>query len=138
MLTENDVIAAVAKFLVRNGYTITATCTTSQRGIDIEATHPKRGRLLVEAKGETSSKAGTNRHGRPFERKQVRHHVARALYTAAVLAQANPGAWVAIALPSTPVHREMVRNVSAALRRLRITVYLVSGAGRVRVYDAGR
>jgi len=74
MLTENDVIQAVSLHLKSEGYRIDKVCSTSsERGVDIVATHPKTGkRLLVEAKGATSSKDGTARFGKVFNRGQAR------------------------------------------------------------------
>src|SRR4051794_27602850 len=86
MLTENDVVEAVAAHLPSLGYIVEATCTTTQRGIDIVARHGRTGRRLrVEAKGGTSSKDHTDRYGKCFSPGQVVSHVSRALYKAAVL-----------------------------------------------------
>jgi hypothetical protein len=59
-LDENQVVDIVCAHLVSNGYFITAKCTTTQQGIDIVATKDGA-RLLVEAKGATSSRRGSER-----------------------------------------------------------------------------
>ena len=66
MLTENDVVQAVAGHLEDEGYRIVRALSTNQRGIDIVAEHPAtKKQLLVEAKGGTSSKEGTANYGAP-------------------------------------------------------------------------
>ena len=68
MLTENDVVEAVALYLSGSGYSIESTCTTGQTGVDIVAIETASGRRLrVEAKGGTSSKDHTERFGKPSQ-----------------------------------------------------------------------
>src|SRR2546427_11620697 len=99
-LTENDVIDAVAAHLPSLGYVVESTCTTVQTGKDIVAKHKATGRRLrVEAKGGTSSKEHTARYSLGFSPNQVRGHVSRALYEAAVMLGEFPGDYVAIAFP---------------------------------------
>ena len=85
------------------GYTIDGQCSTPEQGIDITARHPEQGRLLVEAKGETSSKALSNRFGKPFNDGQVRHQVAHMFYTCSALRFKDPQAMIAMACPDTDV-----------------------------------
>ena len=86
MLTENDVVEAVARHLKDGGWQIEDTKSTDQRGHDIVAA--RDGTVLaVEAKGGTSSKRGTHRHGLPFNSGQKRSHVSVALYKAACVLQ---------------------------------------------------
>ncbi len=69
MLTENDVVRAVAHYLSQDGYEIVSQLSTLEHGIDIEAVSVKSGkRLLAEAKGGTSSKQTTRRFGKPFSK----------------------------------------------------------------------
>lgn len=64
MLTENEIIEALAEHLREDGYRVDKQLTTLEQGIDIDAVHLATGRrLLVEAKGGTSSKDGTARFG---------------------------------------------------------------------------
>ena len=65
-LTENDVVDAVCSELRARGWTIESRASTTERGVDVVARGPKRAVLRVEAKGATSSKASTARHGHPF------------------------------------------------------------------------
>lgn len=112
--------------------------TTKERGVDIVA--KKRGTIiLVEAKGETTSHA-TSREGKPFTRNQCRHHVSVAFFTAVRLLEATrqeepKRRRVAIALPDTPTHREMVESISHSLRTLRISVLWVGHDQRVQCSD---
>ena len=67
MLTESDVIATVCDYLRAEGYEIRQQLTETEH--DIIAVRGDE-TLLIEAKGETSSKEGTNRFGKPFKRSQ--------------------------------------------------------------------
>ena len=128
MLTENDVVKAVASYLASKGYRVDSELSTVERGIDIDAVHLKTGkRLLVEAKGATSSKKGTSRFGKPFDRGQATVHVSRALYSVARLQQRHfdEGAKVAMAFPSDAQHRELVEAITLPLNALDIAVFFV-------------
>ena len=124
MLTENDVVEAVAGYLKDQGWQITDRSHTDRRGHDILAR--RDGIVLaVEAKGGTSSKRGTRRHGSPFNSSQKRSHVSVALYKAACVFSAGhlrPG----IALPSDDRHRRLIEDILPALGVLEVTVFLVS------------
>jgi hypothetical protein len=135
MLTENDIVHVLANYLRRHGYRIDHQRSTRERGIDIEATEKRTGRrLLVEAKGATSSKAGTHRYNRPFTRNQAGSHVAVALYCAARLRQefAEERPKIALAFPDDEVHSQLIERISTSLRDLKIAVYFVSKDRDVR------
>ena len=142
MLTENDIIKAVAASLRRDGYSIRRTATTVQRGVDIEAVSANRRRtILIEAKGETTSKAYTSRHGKPFSRNQCRTHIAVALFTAAKAREATKsrsGQLVAIALPDVEPNGELVASIRSSLRALGIGIFWVSSGKSVRFEGSWR
>lgn len=79
MLTENDVVEKLAKYLESKGYNIISSQDTNSRGVDLVA---KKGdqNLYVEAKGGTSSKLHTARFGKPFTKNQIKSHIAGAIY----------------------------------------------------------
>ena len=86
MLNENEVVAAVCGYLKNNGYATIKFRETTERGIDIIAEHSSRPeRLLIEAKGGTSARPGSRRHGRDYDPNQVFDRVAKGFYTAATL-----------------------------------------------------
>lgn len=130
MLTENEVVEAVCGYLSRS-WKIVSRCETNQRGHDIEARREEV-TLRVEAKGGTSSKRGTRRHGKPFTANQVRDHVAKAILVALEVRQ--DGHRAGIALPDDPLrrHRRVVERVAEVLRRLDIVVFWVDQQGAVR------
>lgn len=99
MLTEDDVIDAVQDYLTQRGWQIITRARASQRGEDLVAEKDDH-RVVVEAKGAGSSKAGTARFGQEFNAGQVFDHVAKAVLKAlrVVTAGASQGA---IALPAT-------------------------------------
>ena len=70
VLTEDQVIDAVRDYLVRRSWRIVARATAVQRGDDLVAEREGE-RLVVEAKGAGSSKVGTARYGKTFNKGQV-------------------------------------------------------------------
>jgi hypothetical protein len=129
-MTENDVVDAVAKHLKAEGWTVTKTCTTEQRGIDLIAERGNEG-LVLEAKGGTSSKEGTGRYGKGFSTNQQRDHVANAVLTALKLHSSETKPQVAIAFPDTPSHRRHITAAADALKTLSIWAYVVHPDQRV-------
>jgi hypothetical protein len=95
------------------------------RGVDIVACRSDHGVLRVEAKGATSSKAGTVRYGQPFTRAQINTHVARAFYTAAAQLESTgfqKADLSAMAFPTTPDHRWFVDRIRGPISRLGIGI----------------
>lgn len=133
MLTENDIVSSVCTYLEERGWTIASRCDTGQRGTDIVAERDGQ-RLLVEAKGGTSSKDFTNRFGKPFSPSQVSDHVANAVFTALELRSREPDSLVAVALPDDKGHRRFVDVVEPSLERLGIGAFWVSGDRVVSVW----
>jgi hypothetical protein len=136
MLTEEDVVDAVCDCLGRHGYRVDQRCRTTQHGVDIIATQWTSGvTVRIEAKGETSNKKGTRRHGKPFSRNQSRVHVAAALYTAIATrdAHTNPNDRAAIAFPTTKEHRDFIGRIRPTLQALGIAVFWVDQDRRVKI-----
>ncbi len=135
MLTENDVIEAVVLHLQDGGWNIENTSSTVQRGFDILA-RKGQSSIAIEAKGETSSKCGTNRFGKPFNGNQRKNHVSRALYEAATVVS-NGRHKAGIALPCTEGHIKLVEDIAPALTALNIVVFLVQHDRTVRKMKCG-
>ena len=130
MLYEADVIEAVCGELKMRGYEIRQTCGPKKRGDDIIAVRKATPclELFVEAKGETSSGEGTKLYGEPFDRRQVRSHVAKALFKSAQVLSRDPQATlirVGIALPDTETHRSIAKSIRPVLERLSVAVFWV-------------
>ena len=104
MLTENEIIRAMCKYLRRKGYRILSVAYTKQKGDDIVAFHPSGQMLHVEAKGGTSSLKTSKNYGKPFLAKQIRGHYARALLRALVMLSPNKS--IAIAVPQNSCIRK--------------------------------
>lgn len=135
MITENEVVQTLSEYLAHQGYRITKQLTTVEQGIDIDALHIASGeRLLIEAKGGTSSKEGTARFGKPFSLNQAKNHVAVAFYCAAKMLQkyAQEHARVALAFPDDENHRRIVEDIASSLSNLAIAVYFIDSEHRVR------
>ena len=107
-------VDAVSDYLERAGWTLEQRRPTAERGVDIVACRSDQGVLRIEAKGATSSKAGTVQYGEPFTRAQVKTHVAHAFYTAAAQLESSDlqkADLSATAFPTTPDHRWFVDRI---------------------------
>lgn len=129
MLHEDNVVAAVVAHLRADGWEIESTALATHHGDDIVATRNAQ-RLVVEAKGEGSSKSHTTRFGKPFTKQQASVHIAVAvLRSMRVISGGTSSA--AIALPSVDSHRREVDRVAPALSLAGIRVYWVDPDMRV-------
>jgi len=127
-MDENAVISAVCAYLAQRDYKILQQLPTTSKGIDIIAKHPsKLGRLLIEAKGGTSSRVGSNRYGKPYDDTQVFDRVGKGVYTAVCLCSQHEttGDEVALAFPDLPLFRKHLSPTKPALLKLGIVVFLV-------------
>lgn len=124
MLYEDDVVNAVCTFLERDGWQIVSRAMAHQHGDDIVA---RRGsdRLIVEAKGEGSSKQGTSRFGLHFNRGQVNTHVGVAVLRALGVASAGD-ALAAVALPGNGDHKAVAGRAAPALARAGVGIFWVA------------
>ena len=126
MLTENDIINAVCKYLQSQGYSEISSKNTKQQGIDIEAIGPDGSKFYIEAKGETSSKPNSNRFGKPFDSKQALDHVAKATYKALKMNESKEStAKVGIALPLETNHQKLINSIKHTLKDLGINIFWV-------------
>jgi hypothetical protein len=133
MLSEDDVVSSVCDYLKQNGYRVVSSCTTKQQGVDIIAEHlASKSTLRVEAKGETSNDPSSKRFGKPFDNAQVSSHVAGAFYAASAMLNSDRQK-VAMAFPSTELHRRHVSRIAEAIRRLEIVVFWVKADRSVSV-----
>ena len=134
MLTENDVVNAVSSFLIEQGYTIDQALTTSQQGIDIEATKPDGTRCYVEAKGATSSKQDSSRYGKEFNGNQIKTHIGVALLKSFQTLQLHPASEVVIALPGNDGHRKVIDSMFTPIKTSGIKVFFVNNGASVEQY----
>lgn len=134
MLTENDVVRYVCQYLLANGYAIQQQLNTTEHGIDIIACKNNI-KLMVEAKGATSASIRTNRYGSVFNRNQVNHHVAMALYMISKLIThyGNDEIKYAIALPRNQNHIDSVRGIQTTIDKMEIMLIWVDETGDVVV-----
>ncbi len=117
MLYESDVINAVCEKLESLGYSIQQKLDTNQKGDDIVAIRhgEKTRKILIEAKGETSSRKNSERFGNRFDGAQVKVHVAEALYKAvqviSSLEENDLETIVGIALPDSDYHINSIKKI---------------------------
>lgn len=124
MLTENDVVDAVAAHLEADGWRIDERCYTTERGNDILATKGET-TLAVEAKGEISADPRSSRSDKGFSSSQKHDHVAKAFYRAGAVVSAGQYR-AGIAVPSDDRHRQLVDDIAPALAALNVAVFLVN------------
>lgn len=113
-----------------HGWTLREIRYADEKGDDIVATRGAQ-RLRVEAKGEGSSKAGSARHGRPFNDGQVFTHVSVAVGRAMVWTS-NGSDLAAVALPDNDGHARRMDLIRPSLQRLEIGIFWVDLAGACR------
>lgn len=127
MLDENDVTDAVANYLEEQGFRIIQKLNSTQQGIDLKAKNQSELEYWVETKGETSSRPGSARHGKPYTASQVFDRVSKGTYTAIEMRQkAQSCVMVALAVPDTPMFRKYLMPILPAFNALGIRVFLVS------------
>jgi hypothetical protein len=130
VLTESQVISAVRQYLESHGFQVTRTLSEYEQGIDIQGTAPDhKKKISIEAKGETSSKAGSKRFGKPFSSGQVFDHVSKALYCAS--RDSSLGMLAGMAFPQNDLHIQCVNKIIPTLRQLGIEVFWVLPGGEV-------
>lgn len=116
--------------LERQGYSIDQRLHTTQQGVDIIATNRSNGcRLLVEAKGATSSREGSARYGMGFTGSQVFDRVAKGVFTTLKLRAQYPDRQhteVALAVPDLPGFRRQLEAVKRELSAAGLRVFLVA------------
>ena len=132
-MDENEIVDAVCAHLERTGFRVTQKLSTVQQGVDIIAAHPSSGRrLLIEAKGGTSSREGSNRFGKPYTQSQVFDRCGKGVFTALKLRAQEPAhTTTVLATPDSRWFRSYLGDVAPLLRPLGIEVWVVSEAGVV-------
>jgi Holliday junction resolvase-like predicted endonuclease len=133
---ENDVVEAVCLYLAQQGFVINERRHTTQRGIDIKATHPHSGKTLyVEAKGGTSSRCGSARYGEPYTKSQIFDRTAKGVYTLLQIhgKSTSTSSDFALAVPDTKWFREYLNPIKNTVQKLRLQVLLVDEDKNVRI-----
>jgi hypothetical protein len=88
---------------------------------------------LIEAKGATSSRPGSERFDLGFSPTQVFDRVAKGAYTAMELrGRKKDGECIALAFPSSPMFENYVGRISRTLKDLDIVVLWVDPDRKVR------
>src|SRR5438034_4910563 len=116
-MNENEVIQRVKQWLEAGGYTIDSVAQTHETGNDIEA-HKKGKRLIIEAKGSTSSKPDSKDFGKPWGKTKLSHSLAQAILRAMEVI-AHESVEVGIALPDVPYYRSTVQEIQGSLAACR-------------------
>jgi hypothetical protein len=129
-MDENEIINVICEYLAHEGYVVHQRLHTTQRGVDIEASHAESGRMIyIEAKGGTSSREGSNRFGTPYTPSQVFDLSAKGVYAALVLRSKHPNREreeVVLAAPDTRLYRKYLTPIIDQLNDVGIEVFLVT------------
>ena len=139
MLYQTDVVDAVRRYLVANGYNIDEKATTATKGYDLIAFMESGQtpiKLVVKARGATSAQPGSARYGKPFDRSQVAIHVAEVFYKAAEALSFKNSKYqisAAIALPKNKDYEDYVLKIRSTIRKLGVTIFFVDDTGKVEV-----
>ncbi|MBM7580819.1 hypothetical protein [Jeotgalibacillus terrae] len=136
MLFEGKVIEYVCDYLTKENFEILQKLSTTEQGDDIIAL--KSGvKLIIEAKGESSSNQNSSRYGKSFTYNQVKTHVGVALYKVSEILtrEINNGndVVVGISLPCNEYHKKCVKRISEVIKLLNIVVFWVNEDGSVDV-----
>lgn len=135
MQDENDVVEAVCLYLTQQGFVIKERRKTTERGIDIVASNPHSGKIIhIEAKGGTSSRHGSARHGEPYTKSQVFDRTAKGIYTLLQMhgKLASTNSDFALAVPDTKWFIEYLNPIKNTLQKLGLQVLLVDEDKNVR------
>ena len=137
MLNENEIIDAVCPYLEANGYRIIQRLSTTEKGVDIVGQRIGTSEIInVEAKGGTSSRAGSSRFGKPYTKSQVFDLVSKGFFATCRLVskRKNESESVMLAVPDESWFRTYIESISPALSTLQIKVLLVSDSRSVRQF----
>lgn len=127
MLTENHVVDMVSLKLEKLNFEIISRSYTDVKGVDIVARKGNQ-RILIEAKGGTTSKQSAN-EGKPFTRSQARTHVSVAIFKILEMKEENKDAALGIALPYERHHYEFIESIKTSLKKLEIIIFWCSKEG---------
>jgi len=129
-MDENVVVNETCKHLEAQGFIILQRCSTSERGIDIIAEDSSTGsKLLVEAKGGTSSKGSSSSFGIPYNSNKVFHQVAMGVYKCIKLRAENPDRnryRIMLAVPDSPLFRRYLEPVLSELKVIDVEAIFVT------------
>jgi len=135
MLDENQIIDIVCRYYKEKDYAILQKLNTHEKGIDIIVKNKKSGnKILIEAKGGTSSFVGSNRYGKPYTKSQVFDRVSKGIYTLLQMLSdhGNKGnTEVAIAFPDTEWFREYLNKIKPVTEKLNLNILMVRENGGI-------
>lgn len=134
---EGNVVDALARYLVGQGWVIKALADTGKRekGVDVHAVRSNE-TLLIEVKGYPSinyrdpSRAGQKKPTSPSL--QAQHWFSHALLKAMRLQSHNPDAIIAMAFPDFTRYCDLTAEIRQNLIKLRLRVFAVTEDGDVR------
>ena len=126
MLTEDEVVKSLVKYLEREDYFIERFSLGTERGHDIEGKTPEGRSLYIECKGSISPKTGKS-----FDTNGKWSRASSAVFHQLRHRASDPNAKIGIALPDDEYYRETLidDNLKKLLKSLDIDLYWVSESG---------
>ncbi len=125
MLTENHITDLLESYFKQQGCE-DEKLTTTQKGIDMKIKDGKGQETFIEVKGETSANPKSKRFGQYFSGKQIWSHGSVALMKTLLDMSKPDNKNIKFALGLPFNHEEMFRKIEPIIRKLDITIYLVS------------
>jgi hypothetical protein len=133
-MDENEVIEHLCNYLETQGWHITSRVAAGDRGIDVVAIHPNRGRFFIEAKGGTSSRPGSSRHGKPYTKTQVFDVTSKGLMQCLHHIAANKNqVHVAFAYPDDKYFSDYIDPIKPLLNILGLNLFCIKNNGSVEL-----
>jgi len=133
-MDENEVIEHLCTYLESQGWCITSRVAAGDRGIDVVAIHPNKERFFIEAKGGTSSRPGSSRHGKPYTKTQVFDVTSKGLMQCLHHIAANKNqVRVAFAYPDGKSFSDYIDPIKPLLNILGLNLFCVKKNGTVEI-----
>jgi len=135
-MDENEVVAGICAHLMSLGLVVEQRLHTTERGIDIIARDSETGqRILIEAKGGTSSRSGSERFGHPYTQTQVFDRASKGIYTTLKMRadHSKEELRCILAAPDSRWFRGYLEPIAALVRPLDIEIWLLATDGSVSV-----
>jgi hypothetical protein len=131
-MNENQVIEALKGHLLARGYAFVSECSTTMQGIDLVMVKNNQ-EIWIEAKGDTSSREGSNRFGLVFNDQQCNDHYSRAFFRACQMRdeakRTGQPAHMTMAFAHTKHYQKYFDRTNSTRRELGISVFWVKASG---------
>lgn len=132
-MDENEVIENLCKHLERKGWSILNRVRAGAPGVDIVAERIDGTKFFIEAKGGTSSRQGSRRHGKPYTQSQVFDVTSKGLMQCFhhIASQSN-NVSVGFAYPDGKFFRKYLEPIMVLMASIGVWFFCVKEDGTVK------